>query len=88
MMNRIELIGFIAAILTTFGFVPQVYKTIKTKSVEGVSLTMYFVLFIGIVCWFFYGILINSLSIIAANLASGLLVLILIVLRIMYKKSK
>lgn len=87
-MNRIELIGFIAAVLTTSGFVPQVYKTIKTKSVEGVSLTMYFVLFTGIVCWFFYGILINSQSIIVANLASGLLVFILIVLRIMYKKLK
>lgn len=49
-MNKIEWIGILAAALTTSGFVPQVYKTIKTKSVEGVSLTMYFVLFTGIVC--------------------------------------
>ena len=87
-MNKIEWIGILAAALTTSGFVPQVYKTIKTKSVEGVSLTMYFVLFTGIVCWFFYGLLIHSVSIIAANLASGFLVFVLIVLRIIYKKPK
>ena len=40
---NIELIGLIAAVLTTVGFVPQLVKTVKTKDVEGISLTMYLV---------------------------------------------
>ncbi|WP_445734611.1 PQ-loop domain-containing transporter [Mariniflexile sp.] len=34
-MNDIEIIGFIAAILTTTAFLPQVCKTWKTKDVSG-----------------------------------------------------
>lgn len=83
---NIEIFGMIAAVLTTSGFVPQVYKSWKTKSVEGVSLAMFLILFIGIIFWFIYGVLIQSFSIIAANAVSGILVFALIILRIIYKK--
>ncbi len=82
-----EFIGIIAAILTTSGFVPQVYRSLKTKNVSGISLTMYLVLFTGMLFWLYYGILIQSLSIILANIISGLLVFVLILLRLIYKKS-
>lgn len=80
-----EIIGLIAASLTTAAFVPQVYKTWKTKLVDELSLTMYLVFFTGIVLWFIYGILINSLSIILANTITGLLVLLLIYFKLKYK---
>ena len=82
-----EFIGIIAAILTTSSFVPQVYRSLKTKNVSGISLTMYLVLFTGMLFWLYYGILIQSLSIILANIISGLLVFVLILLRLIYKKS-
>lgn len=62
-----EIIGFIAAILTTAAFLPQVYKTWKTKDVSSLSLTMLVMFIIGIVCWLIYGFLINSPSMIFAN---------------------
>ena len=80
-----EIIGLAAATLTTAAFVPQVYKTWKTKSVDELSLTMYLVFFIGIVLWLIYGIYINSLSIILANTITGLLVLALIYFKLKYK---
>jgi len=83
----IEAIGIIAAILTTSGFIPQLYKTIKTKNVDGVSLSMFLVLFIGILFWLVYGYLINSIAIKLANIFSGIIVLSLIVLRILYNKK-
>lgn len=82
----IEIVGVIAAILTTSSFVPQVYKTWKSKNVDGISLTMFLALFIGILFWLIYGILIDSFSIILANIVSGLLVGALVVLRIIYKE--
>ena len=83
----IEIIGIIAAILTTSGFIPQLYKTIKTKNVEGVSLFMFLVLFIGILFWLVYGFLIDSFAIKIANFFSGIIVLIIMILRILYKKT-
>jgi len=84
----IEIIGIIAAVLTTSGFAPQVYKSLKTKEVDSVSLTMYVIMLIGLLFWLSYGILINSVSIILANIVSGILVLIQIVAKVRYSNSK
>lgn len=84
----IEIIGVIAAVLTTSGFAPQVYKSLKTKDVESVSLTMYIVMFVGLLFWLYYGISINSFSMILANTVSGMLVLVQIVAKIIYSNSK
>ena len=78
MKFSIEIIGFIAAILTTSAFIPQVYKTRKTKEVENLSLSMYLVMLLGVVLWLIYGIYINSSAIIVANaFTSGLIMLLL-----------
>ena len=87
MENNIEYIGIVAAILTTSGFAPQVYKSLKTKEVAGVSLTMYVVMFMGLLFWLYYGIRINSFSMILANIVSGGLVLIQIVAKIAYSNT-
>jgi len=84
---NLEIIGVIAAVLTTSGFVPQVYKSFKTKNVTGISITMYIVLLIGMMFWLYYGILIESFSIKLANIVSGILVILLIVLRILYRNK-
>ena len=52
---QIELIGMFAAVLTTSAFIPQVYKIWKTRVSDGVSLSMYLSLFIGVVSWCVYG---------------------------------
>jgi MtN3 and saliva related transmembrane protein len=86
MSYNIEIVGVIAAILTTSAFVPQVYKTWKSKSAKELSLTMYLVLFTGIVLWFIYGYVIESFAIKLANIITGLLVLMLIYFKLKYKK--
>lgn len=87
MIDDFEIVGLIAAILTTSAFVPQVYKTWKTKSVENLSLTMYVVFFIGIMLWLVYGIHINSIAMILANAVTGLLALVLIFFKLKYKNE-
>lgn len=66
-MNNIEIIGFIAAFLTTTAFLPQVYKTWKTKDVSGLSLPMLLMFITGIILWLVYGFYMNSPSMIVAN---------------------
>lgn len=84
-MPTIEIIGLIAAALTTSSFIPQVYKVWKEKSVKDISLAMYTVLFIGIVLWLYYGIEIGSLSIISANAVTLILTLSIIIAKLKFK---
>nr|WP_299527661.1 SemiSWEET transporter [uncultured Lutibacter sp.] len=79
------MIGLIAAVLTTTAFVPQVYKTWKTKSAGNISLTMYITMFIGIILWLIYGIHLNSIPMILANSVTAVLALMIIIFKLKYK---
>tara|TARA_B110000967_G_scaffold27894_1_gene25843 strand:- start:264 stop:533 length:270 start_codon:yes stop_codon:yes gene_type:complete len=75
-----EIIGFIAAILTTSSFLPQLIKVWKTKSSKGVSTLMYFVMLLGVILWGVYGYLIESKSVLIANIVAGLLQIVILIL--------
>lgn len=83
----IEIIGLIAAVLTTAAFLPQVYKTWKTKDVSALSLPMLILFFTGIVLWLVYGIYIESLSMIIANSITIVSSLMLLYFKITYGKN-
>ena len=79
MIDQNEIIGFIAAVCTTFAFLPHVIKVWKTKQTKDLSLRMYTIMFIGICLWFVYGLRINSLSIVLANIVTCILVFTILV---------
>ncbi len=85
--NNIEIIGFIAAFLTTAAFLPQVYKTWKTKDVAGLSLPMLFMFIVGITLWLVYALYINSPSMIIANSITIISSSFLIYFKIVYQKK-
>ena len=66
-MQTIDLIGYVAAPLTTASFVPQALQTFKTKDVRGISLGMYSVFTIGVALWLVYGVLMAAWPIVLAN---------------------
>jgi|TARA_B110001454_G_scaffold103777_1_gene97704 MtN3 and saliva related transmembrane protein len=84
-LNFYEIIGLLAACITTASFLPQVFKTYKTKDTSGLSLTMYITFFIGIVLWLIYGIHLNSLPMILANFITAILSLFLIIMKLKHK---
>ena len=77
-------IGFLAAILTTIAFIPQVVKIYKTKSVKDISLPMWLIFCVGVFLWLIYGVLIMSLPVILANIVTLLLSLSILFLKIRY----
>ena len=79
------LIGFLAATLTTAGFVPQAVKTYKTRQTKDISLWMYIILITGIILWLIYGIFNTDWPIIIANSITLLLVIPILILKIIYK---
>lgn len=82
---EIELVGMFAAVLTTVAFVPQVYKIWKSKVSDGISLSMYLSMFIGVVTWCVYGYLIGSPSVMIANIVAGLLQLTIIYFKLKFR---
>ncbi|MEC8397235.1 MAG: SemiSWEET transporter [Bacteroidota bacterium] len=84
---QIEIIGLIAAAFTTIAFVPQVIKISKKRTAKGVSITMYVIMFVGICFWFCYGVLIDSISVITANLISGILQLFIIIFALIHRNN-
>ena len=66
-MQLIDLIGYVAAVLTTASFVPQAWHTFTTRDVSGISLGMYSAFTAGIACWLAYGWLLGAWPIVIAN---------------------
>ena len=87
-LNYIEFFGFLAALLTTIAFLPQLYKTWKTKSADDVSLIMLILFITGLICWIIYGLKINSLPILVANIITCIFNFSILILKITFNKSK
>lgn len=60
-------IGYLAAFLTTFAFLPQAIKTIRTRDTSGLSLAMYACMTAGIVFWLMHGLYLGDYALIGAN---------------------
>ncbi len=59
----VNIIGFTAGFLMAVTMVPQIIKSLKTKSVEDISLLMLIIYVISALLWMIYGILIKSLPV-------------------------
>ena len=79
-------LGYLAACLTTFSFVPQVWHTLRTRDVSGISLHMYGAFTIGIALWLAYGFLIGSWPVIVANTITLLLASSILALKIVLSR--
>lgn len=84
-MTAIMILGLVAAGLTTVAFIPQVHKTWKSRSAKDLSLGMYLIFSSGVILWLIYGILKEDIPIIAANVVTLSLTLILLYFKIFYK---
>ena len=62
-----ELIGYPAAVLTTAAFVPQAWKSWRTRDLSGISLPMYALFTLGVALWLAYGAIIGSWPVMLAN---------------------
>jgi MtN3 and saliva related transmembrane protein len=75
-----EIIGYLAGILITITMIPQIYVSLKTKSVKGVSLLMLIIFFSSMILWTIYGFLIKNYPLLITNglatIISGIQVII------------
>ena len=78
------IIGALAATLTMFSFVPQIFRSLRTKSVKDVSPVTLFQLEAGVFLWMVYGIARQDPVIIIANTVTLITLAVLIFLYFKY----
>ncbi len=82
-----EFFGFTAAVLTSIAFSPQLIKIFKTKSADDVSLSMLIIFISGLIFWIVYGIKVNSIPVLAANITTLILNISILILKVNYMKK-
>ena len=83
-MDSITLVGYFAGLLTTFSFVPQVFKTWKSKSASDLSLWMFSLFTLGVLCWLIYGVLLGEAPMILWNAVTLIFALSLLVMKLKF----
>ncbi len=84
-MDVTSLLGYFAASLTTFAFLPQLLKVWKQKSARDISLITFLLFSAGILLWLLYGIAIKAWPVIAANSVTFVLAVLILYFRIRYR---
>jgi MtN3 and saliva related transmembrane protein len=77
-----EYIGYLAGLLTTFAFVPQALRMIRTRQARDVSVTWAAAMTAGVFLWLCYGLVKNSVPLIAANGITLFLLFIILFVKI------
>ena len=80
-------IGAIAGLLTTAAFVPQVWRTWRTRSTRDLSLPMLVTFMCGIFGWLAYGIILRESPIVASNLITLVLTAMLIGMKLRFERA-
>lgn len=83
-----DLIGYLAASLTTLSFLPQALHTFRTRDVSGISLGMYTLFTSGVALWLAYGLLLGAWPLIAANGLTLALALAILVMKLRYSRRR
>jgi Uncharacterized conserved protein len=83
-----EMLGFFAGALTTFGYVPQVLRLIRTKKAAGISFHAFGTLGLGVLLWFVYGVGVKAWPVVAANGLTFIFICWVLGLSIKYRHQK
>jgi len=83
-----DLIGTIAATLTTLSFLPQAILVLRTGETRGISLGMYSAFTFGVALWIIYGITLGAWPVIIANAVTFCLALCILTVVVKNKRAK
>lgn len=82
-----DLIGYLAAALTTCSFLPQALHTFRTRDVSGISLGMYSTFTLGVALWLAYGVALAAWPIVVANAITLLLASTILGMKLRFRRA-
>lgn len=77
-----EIIGLLAASLTTVAFIPQAFKVLRYRDTRSLSLGMYVIFTAGVILWGIYGWLRSDWVIVTANVVTAALAIAILVTKL------
>lgn len=77
-------IGYAAGLATVLTFTIQIMRIIETKNVTNMSSYMYTIYSLGLVCWFAYGVYIDSYILVISNLITFICTFIILMMILYY----
>lgn len=80
-------IGYAAGIATISAFAIQTIRILKTKNITGLSSYMYTLYSLSLICWFTYGVFIDSWIIAIANLVTFFFTFVILCLILYYDEE-
>ena len=83
----VVVLGTVASVLVTVGWIPQIIRGYKTKSLADVSYYLMILISVGSVLWIFYGIEIHDKVIMIVNVVILTFNLILFGMKVKYSKK-
>ena len=81
-MFHIDIIGYFAALLTTFSFLVQAIQSWRTRDLSGISVGMYSMFTLGVGLWLIYGLVIDSWPLIVTNALTFLFALSILLMKL------
>ena len=84
--GTIDAIGYVAATLTTAAWLPQLVRTWRTRSADDLSPGMLAAFTTGVLLWLVFGLARGSGPVIAANAVTLALSLLLVGLRVAFRR--
>ena len=86
-IKMIQIFGWIGLLLLHGSNLPQIYKTIKTKEVKGISMSLWIIVFLGLTSYLIYSILRGDVVYIVSNILGLTGTGFQIILILKYKKN-
>lgn len=77
-----NMMGTVAATLTTICFLPQVVHIIRTRDTRAISLGMYAMFTVGMAMWLAYGLFLHSWPMIIADSVTVALASVILVMKV------
>ena len=84
----LTILGTLAGILILSGWVEQIIKGYKTKSLKDVSRYLMIFISAGAALWLLYGIIVNDVFIIGTNIAAIFLMITVLIMKKRYDQVK
>jgi len=82
----LTILGVAAGILILTGWIEQIYKGYKTKSLKDVSKFLMIFISAGAILWLIYGIIVSDVFIVGTNITAVILMIIVLTKKRRYDK--
>jgi len=83
----LTILGVAAGVLILSGWIDQIYKGYKSKSLKDVSMILLIFISMGVILWLIYGIIVSDVFIIGTNIAAIVLMTIVLTMKRKYDKN-